>query len=242
MKYVAAVMVVCITCLLASSVYAQSDREKIRKANELFKAEQYEEALNLYRDAELDNPESAKIWYNIGNTFYKQEKFEEAFKEYIEVLTAPDADLQFRSYYNMGNALYRMDELERSILSYTEALRRNPDDFESKSNLEFVRNKLKEQSNNEKSGRGQEDREEQDQQQQQQEKRDQEQQQDEKQEQGDQQNPADQEPRRQEQKEDQNISREEAERILNALQNDEKDLLQQRSAGKKSNVRVKKPW
>ena len=227
----------------AYNLYAQSDRAKVKEANEFYNSQRYEEALNLYRDAALENPESAEIHYNIGNTLYMQGKYEEAIREYNKVLTAENTDLHFRSYYNMGNTLYRMEELEKSILSYTQSLRVNPDDLDSKYNLEYVRKKLKEESQNPNKGNTQEDQENQEQdQQQQRNKRDQEEQQEQEQQQGDEENPATQEPQKQEQQETDEISREEAERILNALQNDEKDLLEQRNAGSKSAIRVKKNW
>ena len=226
----------------AQNIHAQSGRSKVKNANDLFNSQQYEEALNMYRDAELENPESAEIHYNIGNTLYMQGKYDEAFQEYNKVLSAEKADLHFRSYYNMGNTLYRMEKLPESILSYTQALRVSPDDLDSKYNLEYVRNKLKEESQNPNDGNSQEDQEQQQQDQQQQNKREQENQQDQEQQQGNEENPATEEPQQQEQQETEEISREEAERILNALQNDEKDLLEQRNAGSKSTIRVKKNW
>jgi len=235
-----------ITILLLSpvhTIYAQAGREKVKKANELYNTQQYEDALNMYRNAELDNPESAEIKYNIGNTLYRQGKYDEAFQEFNKVLTAENPDLHFRSYYNMGNTLYRMEKLPEAILSYTQGLRVNPDDIDSKYNLEYVRNEMKEKTQNPNEGNSQEDQDQQQQDQQQQNKRDQEQQNEEQeQQQGDQENPVTEEPQKQEQKETQEISQEEAERILNALENDEKDLLEQRNAGSKSTIRVKKIW
>ena len=220
---------VCCILFFTHPLYAQPERKKVQEANELYKAEKYAEALNLYRDAALDNPESPGIHYNIGNTLYKQGNYEEAFLEYDKVLTAKDkdTDLDFRSYYNMGNALYRMGKLPEAILSYTKALQINPDDYESKYNLEFVRNKLKEQLQNQ-----EQNQQEGQQQQQEQQQQDQQQQQEQQQEEQD----------KQQQQEEKEMTSEEADQILNALQNDEKDLQEQRKISADSKVRVKKDW
>lgn len=243
MRTVFSIIMTVMIFLPVQDIYAQSGREKVKKANEFYNSQQFEEALNMYRDAELDNPESAEIKYNIGNTLYMQGKYDEAFGEFNKVLTAENPDLHFRSYYNMGNTLYRMEKLPESILSYTQALRVNPDDIDSKYNLEYVRNELKEKSENPNDGNSQEDQEQQQQEQQQQNKRDQQEQEEEQEQQeGEQENPATEEPQKQDQQETEEISREEAERILNALENDEKDLLEQRNSGSKSTIRVKKNW
>ena len=227
-------LIIYILLFLIHPLYAQPERKKVQEANELFKAEKYNEALNLYRDAALDNPLSPGIHYNIGNTLYKQGNYEEALLEYDKVLTAKDADLHFRSYYNMGNTLYRMGKLPEAILSYTEALKLNPDDDESKYNLEFVRNKLKEQLRN------QEQSQQQQQEQQSQQEQKQEEQKQQQVEEGQQEE--EQQEEQQLQQEEKEMTPEEADRILNALQNDEKDLQKQRKMSSNSNVRVKKDW
>ncbi|MFC1556353.1 tetratricopeptide repeat protein [candidate division KSB1 bacterium] len=210
--------------LFSGTLSAQSGREKVNEGNELFNQEKYSEALNKYRDAAIDDPQSPLIQYNIGDALYKQGMYEEAFQSFENVLSADDSDLHFRSYYNMGNALYRMDKLPESILSYKKALELNPDDYDSKYNLEFVRNKLKQQRQN---------------QNQQQNTGDEQQQQG--QQSGEQQ---EEQSGEQQQTEEQQreLTQEEAERILNALQNDEKDLQEKRTSSSKSSVRVKKDW
>ena len=232
-------LLVCFTFFLTYPLYAQPERKKVQEANELYKAEKYNEALNLYHDAALDNPLSPGIHYNIGNTLYKQGNYEEALLEYDKVLTAKDADLYFRSYYNMGNTLYRMGKLPEAILSYTEALKLNPDDDESKYNLEFVRNKLKEQLRNQEQSQQQQEQQQGQEQQQEQKQEEQEQQQ---QQEDVQQEEEQQHEEQQPQQEEKEMTPEEADRILNALQNDEKDLQKQRKMSSNSRVRVKKDW
>ncbi len=232
-------------------LFAQS-RKKVAKANEMYKTEQYDDALNIFRDAALENPDSPYLHYNIGNTLYKQGKFEEAFPEFEKVLSAKDADLHFRSYYNMGNTLYRMKKLPEAIQSYTKALELNPDDYDSKHNLEYVRQQLKKQEQEQQDQQNQDnqdknqDQEQKDNQNQDQENKDGKQEQQEQQEQDQQkqdENKEDQQEQQQQQQgEQKEMTREEAEKILNALKNDEKDLQKQRKMKSNAKVKVLKDW
>lgn len=128
-----------------SLVSAQTPgRSKVLEGNKLFTEEKYDEANNAYRDAQLDNPTSAVIDYNIANTLYEKKKYEEAIKLYDKVSkNADDPLFQAQAYYNLGNTLYRLNKWQESILAYTEALKLNPEDEDAKYNLEYVRTKLK---------------------------------------------------------------------------------------------------
>ncbi|KAA3657531.1 MAG: tetratricopeptide repeat protein [Calditrichaeota bacterium] len=119
-------------------------RSKVLEGNKLFSEEKYDEANNAYRDAQLDNPTSPVIEYNIANTLYEKKKYEEAIKLFDKVTKNSDDPLfQAQAYYNLGNTLFRINKWQESILAYTEALKLNPDDQDAKYNLEFVRTKLK---------------------------------------------------------------------------------------------------
>jgi len=219
-----------ILCIIFSAVspgLSQSGRKDVKAGNKLYQSQQYQEALNRYRNAAIDNPDSPEIHYNTGDALYKLGNYEEAFKEFDKVLTSKDAQLHSQVYYNIGNDLYRMNKLPEAILAYTRALQINPDDRDAKFNLEFVRNKLKQQPK--------QPSQEQQQQQGQQQQKEQEQ----KQQKGIEQK----EQEKQQQQKQQQMSKEEAERILNALQSDEKDILrEQRRMPPETPTRVKKDW
>ena len=232
------IIIICgIVLLSVSPVLSQSGRKDVAEGNKLYKSEQYLDALNRYQIAAADNPNTPEINYNLGTALYKLGKYEEAFAEFDKALKSDDALLHSQSYYNMGNAFYRMGKLPEAILAYTKALQINPDDYDAKYNLEFVRNKLKQQQQNQ-PGQEKEQKEQQAQQQQgkeqtkEQEQQAQPQKEQQKQKQGEQQK-----------KNEQNMTKEEAERILNALEADEKNILQkQRPMPPEQPIRVKKDW
>jgi len=212
---------------------AQAAREKVFEGNKLFNEEKFDEASNKYQDALLEDPGSSIIQFNVGNVLYKKNNYEKALESYNKSLDSDDVLFQAQSYYNIGNTLYRSGKLPESILAYERALKLNPDDQDAKHNLEFVRNKLKENA----------EPQQQDQQSQseQQEKQQEEQQPQDKEKQEEDQENQEEQPQAQSEGEKKEMSKEEAERLLEALKENQKDMKkkQMKSQGK---VRVKKDW
>lgn len=126
-----------------SSILSASVRSKINKANKLYDKEKYKEALNQYRDAQIDEPESPELHFNLGNVLYKKENYEEAKKEFEKATYSKDIKLQSKAYYNIGNSMYRSGKLPESILFYKKCLELQSDDEDAKYNIEFVQKKLK---------------------------------------------------------------------------------------------------
>lgn len=78
--------------------------------------------------------------FNEGNTFYKQEKYNEAIKSYESILNSGKESVEL--YYNLGNAYYKLNKLAPAIYNYEKALLINPNDEETKNNLEIAKNRL----------------------------------------------------------------------------------------------------
>jgi len=238
--------------LFQTAVRAQPERKKIAEGNQFYLEEKYDQALNKYRDAQVHAPESRVIKFNVGNAQYKKSKFEEALKEYDASLASDNVIHQSQAYYNMGNSLYRLGKLPESILMYKKALELNPDDEDAKYNLEFVRQQLKnnqdqqDQQNpqnpqNQQDQQNQQQQGEQDEQQQQQGEQQQRQQGEQEREQQDEQEQQQQQPENQS-AEQQEISKEDAERILEALQEDPEKMKEMRRAQVPAGARVQKDW
>jgi tetratricopeptide (TPR) repeat protein len=79
-----------------------------------------------------------------ANKAYVDEKFDSAVTIYEKIITkgyiAPELN------YNLGNAYYRLGDYKRAILNYERALLLNPDDENTKANLElsqrFIQDKI----------------------------------------------------------------------------------------------------
>ncbi len=195
---------------------------------EAYEEGDYQEALTNFRSALMTEPEHPLIRHNVALSFYKMGEYEKALQELEKAYGSAEepiekADIQ----YDMGNVYFQTDSLTRAILHYQKALELNPDDQDAKYNLELARALLKEFSEKQQQQQQQQNQEQQEQQQQQQEQEQQEEQQQEQ----------EQQPSPEE------MSQEEAERLLDALEEDEEDL-QQEKIRRQGSGRAghEKPW
>lgn len=127
-------------CLLGafSDAEAQAGRAQVNQGNRLYEEGRFQEAHEKYLEALRENPELPLIRFNDGNALYKGEDFESAARAYRGVLESDDPALAASAWYNLGNALYRNGQLESSLDAYKEALRREPSNQDAKHNLERV--------------------------------------------------------------------------------------------------------
>ena len=204
------------------------------QAQEAYKRKDYQRALELYQEAQTRDPDSDTLAYNLGNTMYRLDRYEEARKLYDRILENKNPVLSADSYYNMGNTLYRMgrrtddqQSFSQALEAYKHSIMLDPGDRDAKYNYEMVRRLLKEQQQQQQN-QDKQDQQDQDKKSDQQQQQDDQQQNREQQQQEQQQQ---QQQSRQEQTREQQqpelkpgqMSKEEAERILEALVQMEKN-------------------
>lgn len=196
------------------SAYSQDERKLIQQGNADFKKKNYSDAETNYRKSLEKNPQSATGAYNLGNALYKQGKEEEA-EQYFSGSASMEKDkkAQAEAYYNLGNAKMKAQKYKESVDAYKQALKLNDKDEDARYNLAYALSKLRQQQQQQQQQKGdnkdqnKEKDQQQKQQDQQQKKQDQQQQQ------------QDQQAQKKEK-----ISKDDAERMLQALKNDEKKL------------------
>jgi tetratricopeptide (TPR) repeat protein len=97
----------------------------------------------------------SKANYNLANTLYRQEKYEEAGNVYKTIAEQKEIDrsLRAKAFHNYGNSLLKQEKYKESIEAYKNALKLQPDDKETKYNLEYARKKMvQQQQQNQSSG------------------------------------------------------------------------------------------
>ncbi len=115
------------------------------KGNELYKKQNYEEALKVYQDAQSDAPQKQELNYNVGNALYQQKKYDPAKESYQESVLASDPKLRANAYYNLGSVQFRKGDLRDSLRLFEKALELNPKDKDTRYNIELIKRLLEKQ-------------------------------------------------------------------------------------------------
>jgi tetratricopeptide (TPR) repeat protein len=188
-------------------------RKDIREGNKEYKQGNFSDAELDYRKALEGNARSMEAAYNLGNTLYKQGKFKDAFEQYQTVAgNETEKNKLAATWHNMGNILMAAKDYGKSIDAYKNALRNNPKDDETRYNLALAQ-KLQEDQQQQQNQNQQQQNQDQDQQEQQQDQQNQNQ---------------DQQQQQQDQKEQQQqnpneMSKQNADQILDAMMQEEKN-------------------
>ena len=212
-------------------MYAQSDNQLIRKGNKEFEQENYQDAEIYYRRALEENPNNSKALYNLANSLYRQGRFDESIN-ILDGLSQMELEKINRSdvYHNLGNAQLGAQQIRESIDSYKNALKLDPGDHDTRYNLAYAMNLLDEmeqqQQNDPENGEDEQDQEQE-------------------QEQPEQDEGGEQPPEQDEQQPmpDQ-ISQEDAERILDALNQMEQKIQEEikREESEVPRVKPEREW
>lgn len=208
--------------------FAQQEARNVRLGNRQYRDSSYVDAEVEYRKALERNPKSFEALYNLGNTLFKQEKYDEALEQYkaAAAVAGDDKGRLGAVNHNMGNSLCAKQQYAEAVEAYKASLKQNPKDNETRYNLAYAQEMCKQQQQQQ----NQQD------QQQQQEKKDQQQNEN-------QQNQQDKQDQQQQQQQDQQMSKENAERILQALEEDEKEAQEKaQKAQYKGTRNAEKDW
>jgi len=141
---------ICIVLLLSAPVCssAASLYDTVKKGSDLYAQGKYDEALNVFVDGQIENPEDGQLKFNIASSKYMMKNYEEALSGFLDVAAmARDARLEEKALFNAGNTLYRQGKLEQAVEYYTKALQLDANDKEAQQNLEFVREEIKRRMN-----------------------------------------------------------------------------------------------
>lgn len=198
---------------------AQPAQKLIREGNSLYGDGKYKEAEIDYRKALNKVPGSAKATYNLGNSLYKQQNYQESANSYLKLTQDPKNAKLSQAWHNLGNSYLQTQKYNESIDAYKKALRVNPKDEDTRYNLAYAMAKLQEQKNKNK-----------------QDKKDQKQQQQKQQQQ--------QQQQKEQQKQNSKMSKQDAERMLNALNNNEKRTMDKvkKQQAMPANSQPEKDW
>ena len=229
--YVISYMAVALSICFAFNSSAQSERKLIREGNKLYNEKKFTDAEINYKKSLNLNKNSETGQFNLGDTYYKEGKYDEASQQFQPLLSSKNLGDKEKAnlLHNLGNSYLQSKKYEESINAYKNSLKLMPKDNDTRYNLAYAQAMLRQQ-----------------QQQQKQNKNDQNKDQDKKQDQKQQQQNKDQDKQQKEEQKQaqqkQKISKEDAEKMLQALNNDEKNTQKKLAKKEGSKIVVEKQW
>ena len=191
---------------------AQTDRQYIRQGNKLYRAGDFDKAEVSYRKALEKNERNPQAHYNLGNALLAQHKDSAAIEQFQEAAKIEtDPLLKSQSFHNIGVVCQQHKMFGEAIDAYKQSLRLNPHDDETRYNLQLCKHQLKKQQQDNKDQQNKQDQDKKDQ-----DKKDQQKQDRQKQDQ------QQQDKQKQQQQQQPEMSKENAEQLLNAAMQQEK--------------------
>ena len=135
--------------MMAMSASAQIDRQYIRQGNKLFRSGDYPNAEVAYRKAIEKNPKNPQAVYNLGNALMAQKKDSAAVVQFESATKLETNPLRkARAYHNMGVVCQSHKMYGEAIEAYKNALRLNPNDDETRYNLVLCKHQQQKQQQN----------------------------------------------------------------------------------------------
>ena len=144
----AAAVVLCV-------VFVQAGLASPSSALREYKAGKYDDALKEYEKLLQKKSDDPRLHFNAGTAAYRDQKFDDAAKQFNAAIATPDLKLQELAYYNRANAQYwlgeknpdpkkRTEVWQKALQDYESSIKLNPQDADAKFNRDFVKKKLEE--------------------------------------------------------------------------------------------------
>ena len=132
--------------LTALSVTAQTDRQYIRQGNKQFRMGDYPNAEVSYRKAIEQNPKNPQASFNLGNALMAQKKDSAAVTQFENASRLETNPLRkAQSFHNIGVICQTHKMYGEAIEAYKSALRLNPNDNETRYNLVLCKHQKQKQ-------------------------------------------------------------------------------------------------
>lgn len=213
--------VMCIVLLTLSCLSAWCQKGDFRRGNREFWSGEFDKAEVSYRKGLLKDSSNVAARYNLANTLYREGNMDEAARQMDSVPADSVYNYGFAPafFYNRGNIAIAQQDWEKAVECYLRCLEITPGDIAAKENYTYARYHIQNNKNNQDQNQDQnQDNQDQDNKDQQQQPQDQDQNQD-KQEQ-------------QQQPQPQELSPQQAQQLLQAIQEKEKQTQEKVDAQK----------
>lgn len=122
--------------------HAQQVDEAIRQGNAAYQKGDNPKAVEEYLKAEGDE----RALFNMGNAWYREDSLADAQRAFENAIAeASTPERQARAYHNLGNTRMKQGQYQEAITAYKEALKRTPTDEDTRYNLAYAQKMLAQQ-------------------------------------------------------------------------------------------------
>jgi chemotaxis protein histidine kinase CheA len=142
-----------VVLLLLQAAGAQSARTLVRRGNNLYAKDNFNEAINKYDQALLEKPDALEPKFNKANSYYRLDDLAKASDLYRETAAeSKDMNLVAKARYNLGNCRFRqglrqqdsnlekaLEGFKNSIGHWRQVLDIEPDNEKAAKNIEVAR-------------------------------------------------------------------------------------------------------
>jgi Ca-activated chloride channel family protein len=138
--------IVILMLFFSRALFAQDANSYIHQGNELYGLQKYKDAETDYRKAAGAKDQKIESNFNLGDALYKQKKFDDAAQGFTNIAaSATDQTVKAEAYHNLGNSLLQSKKYDESIEAYKKSLLNNPKDDATRYNLAYAQEMLKKQ-------------------------------------------------------------------------------------------------
>ena len=147
--------------VLVLPLSAQQEKREVRSGNRAFRSKNYNEAEIDYRKGLVKDSTSFISAYDLASSLYMQKDYENAARTLDKVADQlPQSEYASRWYFNKGNIALQQQDYKTAVDAFKQALLLDPEDLQAKESYIYAREKLKDRQdgqNQQQDGQNQQD-------------------------------------------------------------------------------------
>ncbi|MCS6981329.1 MAG: tetratricopeptide repeat protein [Flavobacteriales bacterium] len=130
------ILILWLTCFRA---HGQSASKAIREGNEAFRKGDYPTAARRYAQPLKKDPDNPVARFNLGAAYYRMNNYDSLRHHLHQMLkNNPEGQLAAKAWHNLGNSYLAERKPQEAIEAYKNALRLNPEDEDTRYNLAYA--------------------------------------------------------------------------------------------------------
>ena len=129
---------------------AQNERSIARDGNKNYAKGLFSDSEINYKKSLSKNKDFEEVQFNLADALFRQDRYDESINILNDLISdTKNTNLKSESYYNLGNNFLQKQELENAVDAYKNCLRLNPTDEEARYNLAKAISLMQQQEQNE---------------------------------------------------------------------------------------------